>query len=459
VGKTSLAVEYAYRHAGEYGVVWWLRAEEPATLAGDYGALALKLNPAAQEVRDQRVLVEWVREWLRLNSNWLLVFDNANAPDDLRDYIPSGGGGHTIITSRNPNWGSVGIKLNVKPLQRKKSIEFLCKRTGDPDSQAADDLAEALGDLPLALEQAGAFVEASGETLAGYLHLFLTKQKDLLRERPGRAKDEATVATTWDISFGRVETESPAGAALMDLLAFFAPESIAKEVIRAGAEYLPSPLKEAAADEFEFDKAVAALRRYSLIEVGRGRVSPPNNEAVAPSLSVHRLVQAVARERLNEDDSKRWAEAAVKVVNEAYPGDAILDDPSTWTLCARLLPHALIVTEAAEKNGVAPEVTGRLLNQTALYLKERAQYNEAKELYERALQIGEAAYGSDHPTVATMVSNLGLVLRDLGDLDGARAAFERALATFQKYLGEDHPNTRGVKSWLAAVEEEMNPHP
>jgi Tfp pilus assembly protein PilF len=345
-------------------------------------------------------------------------------------------------------------------------------------------LAQELGNLPLALAQAGAFMDETGDTLANYLKLYAAHQHELLGRRGATPSSETTVATTWDISFRRVEAQSPAAAQLMNLSAFFAPDEIPKEVIAQGKENLPEPLASAVSDALTFDDAIAALRRYSLVEVS------------GDGITIHRLVQAVTRDRMTEDDFKTWPEVAVRIVNDSFPGD-IQDNVNSWLVCARLLPHALAVSEAAETQKLAPEATGRLLNQVGSYLQKRAQFAEARKQFERAIAIDEAAYGKDHPTVAIDVNNLGLVLRDLGDLngaktnyeralkideatygkdhptvaidvnnlgsvlqdlgdlDGAKTNFERALRIFRQFLGDEHPNTRLVKRNLEILEEEL----
>jgi len=441
VGKTQLAVEYAYRHAAEYDVVWWVRAEEPATLPSDYAGLAGELGLPEEDAPEQRVVVQAVRRWLGQNAGWLLVFDNAPGPAEVHDYLPQAAMGHVLITSRNPVWRGAASPLTVRVMERPESVDFLLKRTGRADEEAADALAEALGDLPLALEQAGAYVEASGGTLSGYLRLFRRRHRELLsRGRPSTDYPD-TVATTWVLSFQQVQQASPAGADLLNLCAFLAPDDIPQDLLSEGAQHLPQPLAEAVADPLTFDEAVAALRRYSLVGVG------------GDALSVHRLVQAVACDRLAEEARRTWAEAAVNLVNSAFPFDS--DDVRTWPECSRLLPHALVVAGHAEALGVALEATGRLLNQVGLYLGARAEFVEAKVAFERSLVVEEAAFGSDHPEVAAVVNNLGGVLKDLGDLEGAQAAYERALAIDEAVFGPGHPEVATVVNNLGRVLQDL----
>jgi len=423
VGKTQLAAEYAYRHKADYEVVWWIKSEEAATLASDYSMLATALDLPQKQEREQAVIVAAARDWLNHNRGWLLVFDNARHADDVREYLPQNRAGHVLITSRDPIWGSVAKPFEVEELPRADSIKFLLERTGQEDATAADRLAAQLGDLPLALEQAAAYIETTSKPLAEYLALFQRSKAELLgRNRPPNYPD--TVATTWEISFQEVEKESAAAAGLMNLCAFLAPDDIPLSMLRDDAEDLPVELSEAVADELKLDEAIAALRQYSLMERSED------------SLSVHRLVQLVARERLSEDERKKWAESAVGVVNQAFPLRS--DDVRTWESCERLLQHALTAAEFGERLKVAPGATGRLLNQSGLYFRGRARYAEAREALERALRIDEAAFGPDH--VAVYVNNLGLVLQDLDELAEARQCFERALQLQAAAFGPDHPS-------------------
>jgi tetratricopeptide (TPR) repeat protein len=423
VGKTQLAVEYAYRHVADYSMVWWVPSEEPAALAAGYAALAGPLELPQREAADQGAIVEAVRRRLEQNTGWLLVFDNAGGPEALRDYLPQGATGHVLVTSRNPTWRAVANPLPVPLLPREEAIAFLLRRTGQADAPAANALAQALGDLPLALEQAGAYMEETVTSLSGYLSLFQARQPELLRRGTPPPDYPHTVATTWEISFQGLP---PAAAALLNLSAFLAPDGIPRDLVREGREHLPQPLAAAAADPLALGEALAALRRYSLAEVG------------SDAWSVHRLVQAVARDRLAPDTRKTWAGTAVHLVDDAFPSD-VTTNPEAWPLCARLLPHALAAAGHAEALEVAAEAAGRLLNQVGLYLQERAQFTEASSTLERALAIHEKAYGPDHPTVATCLNNLGLVLRDLGDLARARAHYQRALTIDEKAYGPDHP--------------------
>lgn len=436
VGKTQLAVEYAYRHTADYDVVWWIRSEQTATLAADYAALAQKLNLPEKDAPEQAVVVEAVRRWLNHNGRWLLIFDNVNEPKDLDLYRPQGSGGQILITSRYRSWRGTVQPLEVEELDRAESIKFLLKRTGQTDEEAANKLAEALGDLPLALEHAGAYVDATGISLAEYLRLFDAYQTALFDESEP-TEYPVSITKTWDLAFQQVQQASPAAVDLLNLCAFFAPDDIPLDMIREGTDLLPEGLREVVQNPLALNKAIAALRRYSLIDLEDDM------------LSVHRMVQAVTRDRLSQEERERWEESAVRVVNRAFR--FIFDDLQTWAESARLLPHALVTVDYAEASEVALRATGRLLNQIGLYFRERAQFMEAKAVIERAVRIYEIVYGSEHPDVANCVNNLGNVFRDLGDLESAKVVYERALQIGEVVCGPDHPHMAAYINGLGNV--------
>ena len=418
VGKTQLAVEYAYLHTDDYEIVWWVRAEAPSTLIGDYARLAAQLGLPEKDLADQQGVAAAVRSWLGHRRGWLLILDNAQNAADCREHLPMGGTGHVLITSRDPNWGSVAKPLQLRVLPRAEAVEFLQKRCGRDEPAVAVELCEALGDLPLALEHAGAYIEATGGSIAEYLDLYRSRPRELLTD---------AVAATWEISFERLQTEEPVALDLLYLVAFLAPDDID-----------PALVSPTFPDTLQFDRARGALRRYSLIDVS------------GVSIAVHRLVQAATRERLaREGQEQKWAESVLKLVNKAFPFKK--DVVETWSPSSRLLPHALAAAGNSERLGVALESTGRLLNEVGIYLKNRAQLGEAERVLRRALSIGEKFYGSDHATVATFASNLGTILIDEADLSGALQYTQRALAIDEKFYGPDHPKVATDANNIGAI--------
>lgn len=423
VGKTQLAVEYAYRYAHEYDVVWWLRAEEPAQLAADFAELAFALRLRSRSDPDQRLAVEAARKWLSQHGGWLLIFDSAREPSHVAPYLEASGSGHVIITSRHASWRGLAIPLVLRGLAREDAVAFLLGRSGRTDDGSAALLAEALGDLPLALAQAAAYMEESGKPLSLYLELFEKRRRELLSRR-ALGDTAPTVATTWDIAFEEAQSRSPAAGELLRLAAFLAADDIPREGLAPGAEHLPPALAEAVTDPLVLDEAVAALRRCSLVE------------AQESSLSVHRLVQAVVRDRLSEEDRALWAEIAVRVVYEGLSAD--LEEAGTGSPDrGRFLPHVRPAAEHAEAAGVAREVTEQLLIRAAKFWLEKGAFDASRELLEKARAIAEAIHGPDHAHVATIFTKLSRVLGELDEPEALTYA-ERALAIDIALYGEAH---------------------
>ncbi len=429
MGKTQIALQHAHRQENGFKYVWWLRSEESATLLDDYVGIAEDLKLPGWDLKDTDQTIKAVKRWLEseTNSRWLLIFDNAQKPDDLMRYLPVAGSGQVIITSRLSGWDGMANNLEVGVFQRDEkqdeSVEFLLRRTGQNDRNEATYLARELGDLPLALEQAGAYIKDTGISFQDYLERFRKDRKKLLKHgKPLNYPD--TVATTWEISFQAVQKERPVAGDLLNLCAFMAPDAIARTMLEGGARHLPEPLASCVQNAIELDECIAILSRYSLINVVDGMIS------------VHRLVLAVVQDKMSPQEQKLWAESALKMVNDAFSFDQL--DQETWAKCSKLSSHAFYAAEHAEKLEISPLETANLLNSLGRYLNNRMELASARSVLERALEIDEKALGPEHTGVATMANNLGLVLKAQGDLEGAKRCYERAFTIDEKSLGPEH---------------------
>jgi hypothetical protein len=239
VGKTELALEFAHRFASDYDVTWWVPAELPTSATAALAGLANRLG--VKEVADQAEMVAGLFDRLRQRDRWLLVYDNAERPDRLVGLLPQGGGGQVLVTSRWNAWGRQATPLRVNVLAREESTAFLARRIGSEDQAALDELAELLGDLPLALEEAAAYLEETGVGLDEYLGLVRNRARELFGlERPPADEhgDQRRVATVWSLSLHRVHQEALAAEALLSLCAFLAPD-IPRELPREQPQALP----------------------------------------------------------------------------------------------------------------------------------------------------------------------------------------------------------------------------
>jgi hypothetical protein len=430
-GKTSVAVEYAHRHLSEVDVAWQFPAHDPAVLAAEFGELAAQLE--AQDLLDTRDPVASVHRVLaKFSAGWLLIFDNAADRASVERFLPPAGPGRVLITSQNPNWPP-GQALDVPVLGTEVAADFLVNRTSDPDTQAAAELAAELGGLPLALEQAAAYMQAAGESLAGYLASFRQRRPDLL----GRGEPtgyRGSVATTWALAFARLERSAPRAVGLLRLLAFCAPEAIPlrpllqprpglTKGLRRKVTKVLEPLLE---DRLAATDAIAALRRYSLI-------SP----ATGGSVLVHRLVQAVTADQMAPQLAQAWRKAAAALVEATIPDDP--QQPATWPVFAMLLPHtqAVLATDSASMDRIAS------------YLFSSGNPVAARDLTRRVLDERVRVLGPEHLSTLVARANLAYFTGEAGDAAAARDQFAALLLTGERVLGPEHPNTLAVRGNLA----------
>ena len=384
IGKTQTAVEYAYRYGDEYQAVLWLDAESPLALKAGCGEIARRLRlPHPENDLDQAVLA--LKQWMATHPGWLLIFDNADDPAQLGPFLPDAEHGHILVTSRAQDFQDLGI-INSVPLDQwpvEDAAAFLVKRCGREDADvkerdAAAELAHELDGLPLALEQAAAYIAAGhGLTFQRYLEGYRSEGlKRLEARRPALGKYPRSVVSTWAANFDAVQKESPAAADVLRLSAFLAPDAIPFALLTRGASKLGPDIGAALSQAEKVPLVVHDLLhppgRYSLIRI----------DGDAETYSIHRLVQDVLKDAMDDTARRLWAERAVRAVSQAFPDV----EYANWPLCSRLLPHALAVVPRIEQGHMDFPEAGWLLNHVASYLHARGQYADAEPLYRRAIE-------------------------------------------------------------------------
>ncbi len=435
IGKSQAALEYTYRNAQRYQLCAWIRAERPETLAADYCAIGAPLGLA--ETPDQQHRIEAVRSWLERNDRWLLIFDNATEPTALRAFLPRSHSGHVLVTSRHTSWRGLAASIEVELLDPRDAAAFLTARTGEDDEPAARELCEELGGLPLALEDAAAYMESTGRTIASYLSHLRNHRPRLLFGEPGSGRISGTLGTVWELSFRQVDREAPSASELLKLTAFLAPDDVPLELFRAGAKHLPAELAEAVCDELAFDAAIAALRRYSLVRVE------------GDSLAIHRLIQLAARERLSGEERARWMATSLRMVEAAYPRAPLAGayEPAL----GRLLPHALSVLGHTRPLPECSEVSARLLRRTGVYRTACGEHDLSARDLEMALDLFERAGDPNEGQLAGVLWDLALILYTVGEADDARAHLDRCLSLIERREGTSSRRLAGpliTLSWL-----------
>ena len=440
IGKTQIAVEYAYRFHQDYQVVLWARAESTEALTSSYVTIATLLNLPEQEAQEQEITVQAVKTWLQTHSGWLLMLDNADDLSLVPAFLPPALGGHLLLTTRAFAVGHLASRLEVDTLSAEQGALFLLRRASliAPDAtlehvspkprDLAIQVSQELGGLPLALDQAGAYLEATGTALAAYQQIYQQHRTALLAQRRAQGADHPEpVASTWSLSFARVEATNPAAADLLRLCAYLAPDAIAEEILTQGAAHLGPVLGPVASDAFLLGQAIEALRAYSL--VGR--------DPGLQTLSVHRLVQAVVRDALDAADRQRWAERAIRAIHAALPPV----EHANWSEWERLLAHAQACAAWMEPQEIHLQEAAEVLQQTGWYLTERARYSEAEPLLERAYQMSEQQQGAEHLDTARDASTLAYLYHEQGKYEQAEPLYVRALAIREQQLGPEHPDT------------------
>jgi tetratricopeptide (TPR) repeat protein len=377
-----------------------------------------------------------VRRWLEDHDRWLLVLDNAEAPDSptglrspltvLVDLLPRVVQGQVLVTSRDASWEQHASLAELEVFTAIEAVEFLLARSGAGNEQAAVEVAELLGLLPLALEQAGGYVRETRIALADYLQrLREFPALTLTKGRPQHRNPADTVATTWQVSLERVRPVAGA-MVLLELCAFLAPEEIPRSLFTQQLDPPPDELAVLADDLFVLDEAIAGLRRFGLVKAGEQAVT------------VHRLLQQVVRDRLDAATTASRVALAVRLLAAAFPFEGF-KRPALWPVCAQLLPHALAAAGYAEPKAIQGAATSELLDRAAGYLLGRARYAEARALRERALAMAVATFGVEHQMVGTRLTYLGHLLMRAGDPTAALPLQQQALAVYQAVLPDDDP--------------------
>jgi tetratricopeptide (TPR) repeat protein len=424
VGKTHLAIEYVYRFAQEYDLICWLPAHDltqvRASLVELGSAMGLPDNPNVSRG------VEAVLDALRTRQvyrRWLLVFDNADNPEELRPYLPYPTG-HVLITSRNSDWAEVANAFEIDVFDRQESIALLRQRAAAISDEDANRLADRLGDLPLAIDQAGAWQAATGMPVEEYLRLF-DRQFARLTDHP--AGDYPTpVGATYALTLERLREEAPGAAQLLDVCAFFGAEPISVDLLWDGrSAELPSPLDQTLRDRIQLRRALREISRYALARV----------DAVNDQLTVHRLVQVVLRSRLSEQQQRQTRLAAQHILAAANPGEP--DTERNWPRHGELSPHIVPakLLEAEE------EPTRRVVLDQIRYRWSRGDYESSRGLGELTVEQWREHWGADDLLTLLSFRHLAVALRTLGDYGRARALAEEALTRFREVLGSDHEHT------------------
>ena len=439
IGKTQAALEYAYRYHKDYQAVLWAGADSSSVLATEFVRIADVLQLPERNERNQQRVIEAVMRWLHVNSQWLLVLDNVEDVADIEPILLKIGRGHVLVTTRTQSLGGIAQSVEIEKMQLEQGALLLLRTaallpltvpldtTQSEERTLALQITEEMDGLPLALDQAGAYIKETSCSLSEYLALYLERKTELLAEQSGQAIYSDSVATTWSLSFEKVTRRNPAASELLHLLAFLYPDAIPEEVVTEASIHMGTILGPVASDPLDLDKAFREILRFSLV----------HRESDTQTLTIHRLVQTVFKSKMERDVQCLWAVRTVQAMNEIFPSAEFAD----WPLCERYIVQAQrcaeLIAELINEWGITFPNAARLLNQSGAYLRTRARYTEAEPLYQQALVIWQETLGATHPYVAACCNNIGLLYFDQGRYDESEQLYLLALAVWRLAENEE----------------------
>lgn len=430
VGKTRLALQYAQLNRDKYPLVWRLRCDQPATLNASLMSLAERLGISSGQGPTTSLRND-IRRYLDAEEeNWLLIFDNAPSTSTVLDLLPRARKGHLIVTATQGNWAGFGPAVDVGPMTRAESVEFLRKRAKRPDDPDIDTAAKALGDLPIALEQAGALVAQQGVSFRYYLREFEQLWAELLGTDHRSAAHPSAIAMAWELSYRQLKAADPVAADLLALCSYLSTDEVRLSLLHDGARFASYPLAPSMGDALKLSQVAEVLTQYSLAEFDER------------TIRLHQATASLGRTRLPEEERQVWARVAMRIATDAFeyrPTDA-----ESRRDAAEVLPHLLAATSHVEAMGLDEVAVSRALDDAGQYFYDCGQFARARDALRRAYDLASKSYGAGHPRLAALSDALARAMARAGELEQAREHFERAIEIDSAAYGYNDPRVASL---------------
>jgi tetratricopeptide (TPR) repeat protein len=447
IGKTQLALEYAYTSQEHYDGIYWISAVNQITVLSGFREIAKRTN-CLQDESDLDSSEKAVISWLNAQNCWLLIFDNLNDATVVDGFLPNNSPQkHILFTTRNPNSDEIPAEgLEIGVLSLKDAVDLLSLRSkignlSDSPKQIseAQRIVRELGLLPLAIEQAAAYIREVSKDIFKFLPRYRKdRQKYHQRVPRGNWKYQKSVTTTWRLSFEQVEQTNVTAAKLLRLLSFLNPDGILTDFLEAGSEGLTADLQSIIADSDTFDEALSDLERWSIIR-------RQQDEVDGQRITIHRLVQSVVKDEMTESEFSLFAAAVISLCDRAFPSH--ITNKESRMICRRFQAQVVIPLSSipATKSNVQLEVLERI----AWFLHDDGKYVQSRELRASTVEMCVLIKGREHPDTLLARGNLALTYRREGRLKEAARLQVEVMDVMDRLFGPEDSDTLRVKSELA----------
>ncbi len=493
IGKTQIALEYLHRSADFYHSIIWINASSRERFTSDVSTLAEKLTFSEQDRADEDRLFAAVKRWLQSQSTWLLVLDHLDDLTLVDLIVPLQGNGHILLTTSQTT-GDIASTLSIMPMDTDAGVLFLLQRAQIITAEMSFDkvplrvieqattIVEAMDGFPLALDQAGAYLEETGCGLHTYLGLFHKERATLLSRRGRTVSNQNhpdSVTITLTLAIEKVVQQQVVNLYLLRLLSFLQPDAIPYELLVDGASVLHEPLRSLVARPLALNEALADLHNYALVQ----------HLADTTTLRIHRIIQAVLIDALPRRQQRQWAAQALRLVNSVFPEVSF----DTLEECERYLPQAqhcatlitdfqLTLKEGAlllqrlgsycyqkayyseaetyltqslrlqeQHHWATLQKIAQTLNALGLLYHRQARYSEAEKNLLRALELREQTLGPTHSQTAESLHNLAVLYTSQGQYQQAEHFYRRVLMVDEETIGSEHPETAKTLNNLGLI--------